>query len=74
MQRITGQVTDVRDLIRVRRIGLVRFAKVHGTQFVLRKVKGLGYLPKNEFVIEKVGRADQRQFQDIGIEYYRYVS
>jgi len=38
-----------------------------------RKAKGLGYLPKNEFVIEKVGRADQRQFQDIGIEYYRYV-
>jgi len=38
-----------------------------------RKVKGLGYLPKNEFVIEKVGRADGRQFQDLGIEYYRYV-
>jgi len=38
-----------------------------------RKVKGLDYLPKNEFVIEKVGRADERQFQDLGIEYYRYV-
>jgi hydroxymethylglutaryl-CoA synthase len=38
-----------------------------------RKVKGLGYLPRNEFVIEKVGRADERQFQDLGIEYYRYV-
>ena len=38
-----------------------------------RKVKGLNYLPKNEFVIEKVGRADERQFQDLGIEYYRYV-
>ncbi len=38
-----------------------------------RKAKGLGYLPKNEFVIEKVGRTDQRQFQDLGIEYYRYV-
>ena len=38
-----------------------------------RKVKGLAYLPKDEFVIEKVGRVDQRQFQDLGIEYYRYV-
>ena len=38
-----------------------------------RKVKGLAYLPRNEFVIEKVGRADERQFQDLGIEYYRYV-
>ncbi len=38
-----------------------------------RKAKGLNYLPKNEFVIEKVGRADERQFQDLGIEYYRYV-
>jgi hypothetical protein len=38
-----------------------------------RKVRGLDYLPRNEFVIEKVGRADERQFQDLGIEYYRYV-
>ena len=38
-----------------------------------RRVKGLDYLPKNEFVIEKIGQANQRQFQDIGIEYYRYV-
>ncbi len=38
-----------------------------------RRARGLDYLPKNEFVIEKVGRADQRQFQDLGIEYYRYV-
>jgi hydroxymethylglutaryl-CoA synthase len=38
-----------------------------------RKAKGLDYLPRNEFVIEKVGRADERQFQDLGIEYYRYV-
>jgi hydroxymethylglutaryl-CoA synthase len=39
-----------------------------------RRVTDLDYLPKNEFVIEKVGRTDQRQFQDLGIEYYRYVS
>jgi len=39
-----------------------------------RRVADLDYLPKDEFVIEKVGRTDQRQFQDLGIEYYRYVS
>jgi len=38
-----------------------------------RRATGLDYLPRNEFVIEKVGSADQRQFQDLGIEYYRYV-
>ncbi len=39
-----------------------------------RRVTGLAYLPKDEFIIEKVGRSNQRQFQDLGIEYYRYVS
>ena len=39
-----------------------------------RRVTGLAYLPKDEFIIEKVGRIDQRHFQDLGIEYYRYVS
>ena len=38
-----------------------------------RRVIGLDYLPKNEFVIDRVGSVDQRQFQDLGIEYYRYV-
>jgi hydroxymethylglutaryl-CoA synthase len=38
-----------------------------------RHVPDLHYPPKDEFVIEKVGQTDQRQFQDIGIEYYRYV-
>ena len=38
-----------------------------------RRVTGLDYVPQGEFVIEKVGRMDERQFQDIGIEYYRYV-
>jgi hydroxymethylglutaryl-CoA synthase len=37
------------------------------------RVIGLDYIPRNEFVIDKVGRTDQRQFQDIGIEYYRYA-
>jgi len=38
-----------------------------------RRVHNLEYLPKDEFVIDKVGQTDERQFQDIGIEYYRYV-
>jgi hydroxymethylglutaryl-CoA synthase len=38
-----------------------------------RRVIGLSYLPRHEFVIDKVGHTDQRQFQDLGIEYYRYV-
>jgi len=38
-----------------------------------RRVQGLDYLPKREFVIDRVGRADERHFQDVGIEYYRYV-
>jgi len=38
-----------------------------------KRAPGLDYLPKDEFIIEKVGRSDQRQFQDVGIEYYKYV-
>ncbi|MEM7430823.1 MAG: hydroxymethylglutaryl-CoA synthase [Pseudomonadota bacterium] len=34
----------------------------------------LKYLPKNEFVIDHVGSAEERHFNDLGIEYYRYVS
>jgi hydroxymethylglutaryl-CoA synthase len=39
-----------------------------------RHVSNIDYPPKDEFVIEKVGQTDHRQFQDMGIEYYRYVS
>lgn len=39
-----------------------------------RKPTGLAYLPRNEFVIERVGQSDERHFADIGIEYYKYVS
>ncbi len=39
-----------------------------------RRVSGLEYCPRDEFVIDKVGHAVERQFQDLGIEYYRYVS
>ena len=38
-----------------------------------RKVSGLDYLPANEFVIDRVGRTEERHFSDLGIEYYRYV-
>ena len=38
-----------------------------------RKARGLDYLPVNEFVIDRVGRSDDRHFSDFGIEYYRYV-
>jgi hydroxymethylglutaryl-CoA synthase len=38
-----------------------------------KRVIGLDYVPQSEFVIDKVGQSDQRQFQDIGIEYYRYA-
>jgi len=38
-----------------------------------RRVTDLDYLPKDEFIIEKIGQTDHRQFQDMGIEYYRYV-
>ena len=38
-----------------------------------RRVNGLDYVPRNEFVIDRVGRSDERHFADAGIEYYRYV-
>jgi len=48
------------------------------TQYVAlhdgRRVTSLTYLPHNEFIIDKIGHTDERQFQDVGIEYYRYVS
>jgi hydroxymethylglutaryl-CoA synthase len=38
-----------------------------------RRVSGLDYIARDEFVIDRVGGTDQRHFQDLGIEYYRYV-
>jgi len=38
-----------------------------------RRVIGLDDIGKDEFVVERVGNEDRRQFQDLGIEYYRYV-
>mgnify|MGYP006879660945 FL=1 len=38
-----------------------------------RRVEGLDDVGTEEFVVERVGNEDRRQFQDLGIEYYRYV-
>jgi hydroxymethylglutaryl-CoA synthase len=38
-----------------------------------KRVKGLGYIPRKEFVIDRVGEVDERHFADMGIEYYKYV-
>ena len=38
-----------------------------------RRPKGLDYVPRNEFVIDYVGDTDDRHFNNLGIEYYRYV-
>jgi hydroxymethylglutaryl-CoA synthase len=39
-----------------------------------RRAEGLGYEPRREFVIDRVGVSEDRHFQDNGIEYYRYAS
>jgi len=39
-----------------------------------RRVKGLDYLPRNEFVIDRVGATEERHFSDLGIEYYKFIA
>ena len=39
-----------------------------------RRVEGLDYIARNEFVIDRVGNTDERHFSDLGIEYYRYIA
>lgn len=39
-----------------------------------RAVNGLEREPRNEFVVSDVGKQDARQFQDFGIEYYRFAA
>jgi len=39
-----------------------------------RRVDELTRVARDEFVIDSVGHREERHFQDIGIEYYRYVS
>ena len=38
-----------------------------------RRVRDLDVVEENEFVVADVGRREDRHFQDVGIEYYRYV-
>ena len=39
-----------------------------------REVPGLAYDPRSEFVISHIGQRYDAAFQDLGIEYYKYVS
>ena len=39
-----------------------------------RRVAGVDYLPNKEFVIDRVGSAEDRHFSDMGIEYYKYIA
>jgi len=39
-----------------------------------RRVSGLDYLPRNEFVIDRVGVTEERHFSDLGIEYYKFIA
>ena len=39
-----------------------------------RRVEGLDYIARNEFVIDRVGNTNDRHFSDLGIEYYRYIA
>ena len=38
-----------------------------------KRPRNLNYVPRNAFVIDRVGASDERHFADMGIEYYRYV-
>jgi len=38
-----------------------------------RRAPGLEYIPRNEFVIDRIGESNERHFSDLGIEYYRYA-
>lgn len=46
-----------------------QYAQLHEGQIP----EGLVHVPRNEFVIDHVGNAEERHFSDLGIEYYRYV-
>jgi peroxiredoxin len=50
-------------------IGMEQYHALHDGKCVA----GLDYLPRKEFIIDRVGRVNERHFSDIGIEYYRYV-
>lgn len=39
-----------------------------------REVAGLAYVPRDQFVISHVGDKYEASFQDLGVEYYKYVA
>lgn len=50
-------------------IGMEQYHALHDG----KRVAGLDYVPRKEFIIDRVGVAEERHFADMGIEYYRYV-
>lgn len=38
-----------------------------------RELDGIGYAPRSEFIISHVGERYDPAFQDLGVEYYKYV-
>ena len=38
------------------------------------EVEGLSYTPSAEFRIARVGKSYETSFQDLGVEYYEYVT
>ncbi len=50
-------------------LGMEQYQALHDG----KRVTGLDYIPRNEFVVDRIGRSDDRHFTDLGIEYYRYV-
>ena len=38
-----------------------------------QRAPDLDYIPRNEFVIDRVGHSAERHFSDLGIEYYRFA-
>ena len=41
---------------------------------IARSRENLDIVEENEFVVAAVGQREERHFQDVGIEYYRYVT
>ena len=39
-----------------------------------RYLEELKHSPKDEFIIDKIGEDNSREFQNLGIEYYKYIS
>ncbi len=60
---LSSQAANARDLSRA------QYEALHDGRFVA----GLDAGVRDEFIIDRVGRTEDRHFQDYGIEYYRYT-